>query len=426
MNWANFLAKHAVYLLWQAALLFCSAFFSGTETSLFHLSVGQLYRLRHGGRGGRMVAALMRRPHRTLNTLLLGNMLTNVAYSGLAGVMILSVRRSGGGAISVIIASVVPLLLLILIGEVVPKMLAMAGGARLATIVAAPLAIFERIVMPVLWLLEHILIRPITSMITPRKVIAPAVTGEELSSLLDLSAKQGRIKADENALIQEIMDLTDLRVSDIMVPRVDIIAYDADDSPAGLIELFRKTHLKKIPVYEGSIDRILGVVHAKRLLLERPTSLRSLVVAVPFVPESATAEKLLLQFRVTKTQLAIVVDEFGGLTGLVTLQDVLEEIVGKLPDPHEPRSAPAVEKIAPDEYLVTGTLPMHEWIDVFKMDLSSKRINTVGGFVLSLLGRIPQQGDRVQYHNIEFTVDSMLGRRIDKLRVHLLGEDRKR
>ena len=319
-------------------------------------------------------------------------------------------------------ASLAALLVLILFGEVFPKMLAMAAGPHLAVPAAAALEVIGRVAGPVLWVLEKILVVPLTRLIAPAQGGAGDITAEELAALLDLSAKRGVIDRDVNALLQEIVALTDIRVADIVVPRVDMIAYDVDADPSGLIELCTQTRLRKIPVYEKDIDHVLGVVHAKRLLLgPAPPPLRQLVAKVPFVPEAARVERLLIQFRVTRTQMAIVVDEYGGTAGLVTLEDVLEEIVGDMPDSHAAAAGPAVQRISDSEYLLDGDLAIHEWEDAFKIDLSRGQISTVGGFVISLLGRIPQAGEQAEYRNLRFTVVSMRRRRIDKLRLELLG-----
>jgi CBS domain containing-hemolysin-like protein len=419
MIWPQVLAEQVWKLALLAPLLVCSAFFSGCETTLFSLSRLQLYRLGHGRRPGRIVAALMRRPRRVLNTLLLGNVCVNVAYTGIAAVAILQLRRAGLAGWAAGAASLASLLVLILFGEVMPKMLAMAVGSRLVIPAAAILAVLERAAAPVLWILDKALIVPFTRLLAPAPAGSGDITAEELAALLDLSARRGVIERDVNALLQEIVALTDIRVSDIMVPRVDMLAYDVDGDPAGLIKMFTATRLRKIPVFEKDIDHVLGVIHAKRLLLNPTAPLRQLVAKVPFVPEAANVERLLLQFRVTRTQMAIVVDEYGGTAGLVTLEDVMEEIVGDIPDARG--AAPAVQHLIEGEYLLDGELAIHEWEEAFRIDLSGRRVSTVGGFVISLLGRIPREGDKVEYRNLRFTVVSMRRRRIDKLHLQLLG-----
>jgi len=422
MSLIEFLRAHLWQLAGMLVLLACSAFASGTETALFNLSRGQLHRLAHHGAGGRLAAGLMKNPRRILNALLLANMLVNVAYAGTSALLVVGMQQARLGAWTLAMSPLVALLALILMGEVAPKMLGFAAGERWAVAAAPVVAVVEKFLRPVLWVLERGLVTPLTRLIAPRPAYQPDITAQELGALLDLSTKQGLIDRDASDLLREIVELTDLRVGDIMIPRVDVVAYDVNDPPAGLVELFRRTRLRKIPVYRGDIDHLLGVVYAKRLLLSPDRPLEELVVKAPFVPESANVERLLVQFRVTRTQLAIVVDEYGGMAGLVTLQDVLEEIVGDLPDPFDRQRGPAVQRLAPRRYLVDADLAIHDWADLFRIDLSGRRISTVGGFVVSLLGHIPQVGEQAAYRNLRFTVHAMRGRRIEQLLLELEGE----
>jgi len=423
-TWADFLASDFWQLILMVLLLGASGFFSGTETALFNLSAGQLKRLVGGGAAGRLIARLMRRPSRVLNTILLGNMLVNVGYASVATVTILHLGPSGYGLLPAWAAapvSLAPLVLLILLGEVTPKMLALVVGERWALLAVGPLAVCERVVRPMLRVVDAVIVTPLTRILAPHPHKGADVTADELAALLDLSAKRGLLDQDASALLREIVELSDLKVADIMVPRVDMIAFDLSEPPEKLLELFRETRLRKLPVYEGDLDHVHGVIHAKRVLLNPAADLRRLIVPVPFIPETGTAERALLQFRVTRTQMAIVVDEYGGTAGLVTLEDVLEEIVGDIPDPAGAERGAAVERVAPGEYRIDGDLGIHEWADAFQFDLAGRRISTIGGFVTSLLGRIPRVGDTATHRNIAFTVETMRRRRIGSLRVRLEG-----
>lgn len=415
-----FLATHAWQLALMGLLAAGSGFFSGTETALFSLTRGQIHRMRDHGRAGAIVAWLLGRPRRVLNTLLLGNMLVNVAYTGVSATVIFALKDAGGAGWAVAAAPFVFLLVLILVGEVTPKMLAAATCESWSLLTAVPMALLQRVLTPVVWLLEVVLVSPLSRMIAPRQTVRTYVTPDELAAVLDLSAKRGVIDRDVTFMLQEIVELTDLRVADIMVPRVDMVAYDLAGSREGLLDLFRRTHLRRVPVYEGDLDRIEGIIHAKRLLLNPKAPLRQLVRKVLFVPESANLEQLLTQLRAKGWQMAIAVDEYGGTAGLVTLEDALEEIVGDIPDPQDQQRGPAVERRGEREYVIDADLAVHEWADAFGMDLSGGRISTVGGFVTSLLGRIPREGDTASYRNLRFTVESMRGRRVGKLRVELL------
>lgn len=422
MNWVDYLLGQSWRLVLLAVLLAVSGFFSGTETAMFNLSRGQLYRLnRSQARTHRLVASLMRRPRKLLQTLLLGNMVVNIAYSAMIAVLVISLAARGLGGVAAAGVSVLGVLVLILAGEVTPKMLAYRIRERWAVAAAPPVAVALRVFSPVVRVLEAAFVAPLTRLLAPRRE-GLEITAGELGAILDLSVRRGLIGPDANAFLQEIVQLTDIRVADIMVPRVDMIAYDVNGPPGGLIDLFRKTHLRKVPVYDGDIDHVLGVVHAKRLLLDGGGDLRELVVKVPFLPEAANIERALLQLRVGRKQMAIVVDEYGGVAGLVTLEDIIEEIVGDIEETQEADRTRPVSRVGENEYLIDGDLAIHEWVDAFKIDLGGRRISTVGGFVISLLGRIPAVGDAADYRNLHFTVEGMRGRRISKLRLELTEE----
>jgi CBS domain containing-hemolysin-like protein len=414
-------------LLAMALLLLAAALVAGTETALFNLSRGQLYQMRHSAdRTDRLVPALMRYPRRVLNTLLLANLLISVAFAALGAVVTLDLGRRGAPGWQLAAASVGPLVVLILFGEVMPKLLAFATAARWAALSVRAMGVVGRVLSPALWLMDQMLVGPMTRLLAPRR--APRdITVRELAALLDLSARRGIIAHDANVLLQEIVDLTQLRVSDIMVPRVDMVAYDVNDPPAGLVELFRKSHLRKMPAYDGQPDRVLGVIYGKTLLLNPGKPLRELVVKLPFVPETANVERLLIQLRVTRKQMAIVVDEFGGVAGLVTLQDIVEQIVGDIYDARDAQARPAVQRVSERVCVIDGNLSIHDWAEAFRMDLPPGRVTTVGGFVTSLLGRIPKEGDQVRYRNLRITVLSLRGRRIGELQVELvsMGDSRR-
>ncbi len=422
IDWGQFLTGHTWHFGAMAVLLAFSGFFSGTETAMFSLSRGQLHQMKLSSGTGRVVAAMMAKPENILNCLLLGNMLVNVAYAATSTLIVYNLKDAGASGLVVAPSILCPLLVLILIGEVGPKTMAYVYRQRWASLAAGPMVIIQRILWPVLRLSQVLLIGPLTQIIAPARQ-SDLIKAEELAAMLELSAKQGIIDHDASELIQEILELPDLHVNDIMVPRVDMVTFNLDGTKSDLVDLFVKTRLRKIPVYDRNADNIVGVVHFKRLLLEKASSLRELVVKVPFVPEAANLERLLMQLRVKRAQMAIVVDEYGGTAGLVTIEDVLEEIVGDIPDPYESQAGGAViEKVGPAEYIVQGDLAIHEWSDIFTTDLTSLRISTIGGFVLSQLGKIPSPGDTVTYRNLKFTVLNMRRHRIAKLRLELLED----
>lgn len=414
------LAAHSWTLGTMGLLLLASAFFSGSETALFSLTAAQKHKLKSSRNWfSTLAVGLTDRPRRLLNTLLLGNMLINVAYSSTVAVLVLELRSSGGAGWLIGAVSLLGLLSLILFGEVMPKMLAFSTAQKWSTLAAGPIYVIQNILHPILWVLETILVGPIAKIAAPRSEENTNITGEELSALMSLSARRGIIDHEAGDLIREITELTDVKAGDVMVPRVDVISYDVDDKPAGLIKLFKKTHLRKIPVFEKNLDNVLGLIYAKHLLLMPTTPLRELLQPVSFVPETANLDRVLMQFRVMRKQMAIVVDEYGGSAGLITLEDVLEEIVGDIPDTSQADLPESVQKLSDVEYLIRGDLSVRDWVEVFRIDLSHHRISTLGGLVTWLLGKIPQPGDVCTFRNLQFTVEKIQGRRVRTLRLKL-------
>lgn len=425
MTWTAYLAGHFPELLLLAVLLSFSAFFSGSETALFSLSPGQLYKLGRQKGAGRKVAWLMVRPQYILQALLLGNLIVNVAFFGVSSVLLHGLNTAiAASPWAAALLWLAPLMTIVLFGEVMPKLAALSVSQRWALAAAPGLVLLRKLLQPPVRAVNAAFIAPLTRLLAPRKAPSASITGEELGSLLDLSAQRGILDHQANALLQEILSLTDLRVADVMVPRVDVICYDVDSPPAGLVQIVKRAHLHRVPVYERDPGAMIGVVHAKRLLLQPGTPLRQLLVKVPFVPKTANLERTLIQLRVRRSQIAIAVDEYGGTAGIITMEDILEQIVGDLPDEHGQAEASPVEHLGPGHYVIDGDLPIHEWAEAFAMSLRGPKISTIGGYVTSLLGRIPAVGDEARYRNLRLKVLSMRRRRVGKLEIRLLeGEE---
>jgi len=418
----EFLVEHVLDLVVLAVLLAAGGFFSGAETALFSLSQGQLLRLRqHGGRLGRLVPTLMRQPENVLTTVLLGTNIVRILFFVLSTLLIVQARTQVvHGQFWAPALAVATLLAVIIFSEITPKTICFLAPMQLAPLVAPALAAIGRVVLPIQRFLMALLVRPLTRLLAPAKSRRGGLTAEEMAALLALSQKRGLIGQDETELLQEVLELTDLKAGDIMVPRVDVVAYDVADPPEGLLELMRQKGLTKVPVFEGDLDHVTGAVYAKRLLAEPGKALREILTPVQFVPESAPLERVLIRLRAASSQLGVVVDEYGGTAGLVTLEDVLEEIVGDIADAREAPRPAAVQKVAPAEWLVDGDLPIHEWVQAFPLDLAAARFKTIGGFVISLLGQVPRVGQSVEYRNVAFTVEAVRRKRIALLRVSLL------
>ncbi|MFA9479300.1 hemolysin family protein [Phycisphaerales bacterium AB-hyl4] len=415
-------------------LLVCSAFFSGSETALFSLSPHQRLRFaRSGTLASEAITKLLAETRGLLITLLLSNMTINVLFFVTSSVLLIHLGREGLlGPVLLGLATLAPLLGIILLGEVLPKLVAARLPMTWARVVALPLYLVHRLLAPVRVGASVAIITPLARLIAPPDK-PPALSPEELESLLNLSQRQGVIDSDEEQLLRQVLELNQLKVRDLMVPRVDIEAFDLANDPSEMVELIARTKLRHLPVYRDSLDEIVGMVYARQVLLHRPTTREALekyIRQVKFVPEQQRADQLLLELRKTGTTFAIVVDEYGGTAGLVTIEDVVEHMVGDLPGEFEPAGEPEVEHVSPGVWRVDAQLSVHDWADVFGHNpavaglAELEAVRTVGGLVMARLGRVPQVGDRTTLGNVQITVERMAGRRVDTVLIELQSAGR--
>jgi len=406
-------------------LVVLSGTFSGSETVLFSLTPAQLqHQAASSNPFRRLAVRLMKQPKRTLTTILVGNTAVNVLLFATSYVLFRGLAASAGAWITPV-AGVASVLLVVVCGEVVPKVLGVALTHRLAPFSATVVLAASYVLGPLGRLLDLLVVEPLTRLIFGRPGrkghIESDLTSSELKTLLEMSRRRGLIDRTENVYLREVIDLSEIRARDIMVPRVQVVMFDVNGSPDELRLLMRDSHLTKIPVFDGRIDNIVGLVYAKILFFEPDKPLRDLVVPVRFIPELITGEQLLQHFRNTKSQIAIAVDEFGGMAGLVTLEDVLEEIVGEIHDPEDAREEPEIVPLSETEYDVSGQLGVHYWIETFGISGITERVATVAGLVTTRLGRPARIGDAIRIGNVEMKVTAASRRRVHRLRLTLTG-----
>jgi len=420
------LTEFAWHLTAMLLLLGASAFFSGAETALFNLSREQLRRFRAARSPlRRATARLMDDPRRVLVTVLLGNMTVNTAFF-VMGVMLIhevGVRHPGQvGHWRLVIGVLVPVLVVVL-GEVTPKSVAASVPHRLAPLAGLPLMVLEYVVLPVRVLLGYAIVVPLTRLVMggPRTERG-FVTTEELQAVVELSEREGAVTPDEGDMLVEVLDLGERRVREAMTPRVEVVGCDLDSPMDKVLGLFGRSRLTKLLVYAGKMDNVVGIVYAKTAYLHPEGPLRRLVRPVYFVPETKTVESLLKAFRSRRIQFAVVVDEYGGLAGVVTLEDCLEVIVGEIEDETDRPASEPVQALGESEYRLAGDLSVRSWEDLFgaRLPESGGRYTTLAGFVTSLLGRLPAEGERIRWGNLEFTVEEVRRRRIQRVRLRLL------
>ncbi len=430
--------QNLLLLLLLLALLAVSGIFSGAETVLFSLSRHDRARMKKSAnRLDAIAASLLDSPRPLLTALLMGNMTCNIVIFVLSAILLrrleeaLTAAHAGawwGKAIVVALVALPPLMVTYA-ADVFPKVIGSLNNTRIAPLIALPVATLVKILWPVTRIIDYAIMRPVHRLVGERREHAVFST-DELRELLEMSQQQGVIDVSENQLLQEVVRIADLKVKDVMTPRVDMVAFNIKEPPEMLLARFRQSHLAKIPVYEGQVDNIIGLIYAKTLLLEigsaggtgdglRRVDLRRLIQPVRFVPEQQTLERLLVHLRQTKTQIAIVVDEFGGLAGVVALEDVVEQMVGDIYEPHDAPSH-AVQRVGPNEFLVPGDLSVADWMDAFGAKVEATHTTTVAGLLAASLQRLPREGDSVRLAHLLMRVESMRGRRVDRVRLKLL------
>jgi len=392
-------------------LLAGSAFFSGSETAFINLSVRQIRLLKNSEHKlQHLVASLLGKRRQLLNCFLLGNMTVNVLFFAVSSVLIIRLKDYGG--LAAVSAAVLSFAGVLLLGEILPKSLAYANSRNFCVAAALPAYLCLQIFGPVELVFKVVILEPILRLLLGPVRHPKAISVNEFKSLIETTRQQGLITADENKLFTEVIELGFLKVRHVMRPRVDMITCDVTESSNAARQKMKQNHMKKLPVYVRSIDNIVGLVHLRQILLRGEVKLDKIVQEVNFVPEQKTVESLLEFFRRSKTDMTIVVDEYGGIAGSVRLEDIAEELLGQI----EPTSqTELIEQTGPFEYRLSGNVAIHDWADVLGIDLAQTRMVTIGGLVTALLGKIPRSGDAASLKNLKFTVEKVKHHRIETL-----------
>lgn len=389
-------------------LLMCSAFFSGSETAFFHLPRRLVRQFsRSPVRLERLIAIIITDPNRLLTALLLGNMSVNVLFFAISSMLSLQVGKSFGAAMGTCIG-VISFLLMLLCGEMLPKSLAYSNAKRFCLVTSPVCYLLVRMLGPILRMMDMMIVRPAVRLfIRPEK--EKGVSINQLKILLESSRRQGLISNDENQLLAEILKSSFLKTRHVMQPRVEMPACSLNASARQIKQTMIQNGLVKIPVYTNDIDSIVGIVHLRDVFLNPNRPAASFVRKVQFLPEQKTVESTIEFFKKTRTDMAIIVDEYGGIAGWVKLEDIIEQLLGSMEDVS---SRDIIEQIGPMEYRLSAGLSIHNWGEAFGIDIQDQRLATMGGFVTALLGKIPKQGDVAMFKNMKFRVEEVRNNRI--------------
>ena len=394
-------------------LCILSAFFSASESALFSLTRYQTRNLQQEHPvTGKIIAELLAHPKRTLVTILLGNTVANLALSALITAFLINGLGDWGTGYAIILTT----FLLLIFSEVTPKIFAIRNAQRLSLWVSRPIFWFVVVLAPIRRFLQKVTDFGLLKLGIRLQPSESLMSQKDLRSLIRLSGKQGTLEKGEQQMIKAVFELGEIPVKETMTPRVEMVACDIAEGTKGVLEKVQQSHHIRIPIYEKTIDNIIGVVWVKELLVKSESDLKTLIHPVLFVPETMPIDQLFTEFRKQKARLGIVVDEYGGTSGIVTVEDVLEEIVGEIYDEYD-QTSQKVEVIDADQLLVHGMTSLRELEERLETDIAVSEVETVGGLVLYVLGRFPKQGERVRYGKLEFVVEEVGKKRIHRIRV---------
>ena len=422
-------------ILFLVVLTLLEAFFVATEIALVSLRRSRIEQLVEEGQpGARRVRRLVQDLGRSLAVIQLGLTFIGFLASAYAAISLseglsralvsAGVEEGTAGPVALLIVTVILALFTIVFAELVPKTLALAHPERFALVLAGPLDLLGRVLGPVVALLTGIT-RAVTRTLGEDVNAEAQITAEELRLIVVRGGEQGILEAEEEQMINAVIELGDRRIHEVMVPRTAILGLRAEATFDDAIDLIVEGGHSRVPVYEDSIDEVIGILYAKDLLPFLKTSadarpnLRAMLRTPVFVPESMSIDDLLREFQRRKVHIAIVLDEYGGVAGLVTIEDLLEEIVGEIQDEYDVEE-PLVERIDDDRARIDGRASVDDMLDVFDLKLQLEdedEYDTVGGLVYHRVGGVPQPGDEVQVDGLRLTVETTDGRRVGKVLV---------
>jgi putative hemolysin len=397
--------------------LILSAFFSNSETALFSLNKLQVRKINIASpANGKVISRLLDSPRRTLITILIGNMIVNISLT--ATVTFLFIQFLGNKGVGMAIGGAT--FLLLIFGEVMPKLLAIKNPERFSSFSARPLEIFARIIFPIRKLLGIITDFILSVFIKDIELKKPFVTQKELKALVSIGQQEGVLEEEEKDMIKSLLEFGEREVREIMVPRTDIVACQATASWDSLVKIMKESHHTRIPIYEDSLDNIIGIILTKDFMLSPHPDFKRFIRPVVVVPEAKKIDDLLIELRTKRSTLAVVIDEYGGTAGLVTREDILEEIVGEIYDEYD-QVEKLIERVDEQKVIVRGKSSIKDINEELGFDLPLNRGKTLSGLLLSLFGHLPLAGEKLNYRNLEFKIEDVKKRRIDKVTISKLG-----
>ena len=397
-------------------LVAMSAVFSSSETAITSVSKIKVRQLdQKDNKNAHLLKKLHDNMQTTISTILIGNNIVNIAASSIATILFTNIFHQNGALISTVVMTV----FVLIFGEVIPKTIAQYKNKSVALKFSRFIYLLTIVFKPIVKIL-NVLTRLVIKLFVGEDEDSSTLTEEELKTLVEVSEEEGVLKNQETEIMINALELKETLAVDIMTPRTSMASVDIEDAESDLKEIIKNITYSRIPVYEDNIDDIIGVLHIKELahkIIEddRDFKVRDILKPAFYAYEYIPVVDLFKQMRTKNISISIIIDEYGGTSGIVTMEDILEELVGEIDDEYDHEKE--VTKLSDNEYLVDPEMRIDEVNERFDLDIQSDKFDSIGGFVIELLDRMPKSKDEVEFENLKFVVVNVDKRKITQLMI---------
>lgn len=408
--------------IWQIValiiLLILSGFFSMSETALMSLSkIRTRHMVEEGVKGAKLVQKLTEDPNKLLGAILIGNNIVNIGASAIATTLFVDLLGASGAGVATAVMTV----LVLIFGEITPKSIAKQKSEKVSLIVSSPISVIVKVFKPFIGIFTAISSLFIRILGGDPKATEPFITEEELKTMVGVSEEEGVLEDVEKEMIFNVFDFVDTQAKDVMVQRVDITAVDIDSTYEEVLDVIKSEQFSRIPVYNQTIDDIIGILNVKDLIIsdeDKEGFSVSKYMREPFYTfEFKKIKELFKEMKKSRNHMAVVLDEYGGTVGIVTIEDLIEEVFGDIEDEYDDYDD-EVKVVKEDEYIVDGSAKLDDISELIGVNMESEEFDSVGGLIIGELGRFPENNEEVNLNNIRFVVEELDKNRIKKVRIY--------
>lgn len=414
----------AIRFIVLLVLIFLSAFFSCAETALTTVNRIRVRTLiEEGNKKAVTLGKVIENSGKMLGAILIGNNIVNISTSSIATVLAIDLLGNTGAGVATGIIT----LLILIFGEITPKTFATLNAETISLHVAGIIYTLMYILTPAIYIVNQLSLGVLKLLRVNPDNKGTTITETELRTIVDVGHEEGIIESEERRIINNVFDFGDARARDVMIPRIDMTFVSIDSTYQELLDIFEEFRYTRLPVYQGTNDNVIGIINMKDILLYKPDTefhIKDYLREAYYTYESKRISELMLEMRKTSVNIAIVLDEYGATAGLITLEDLLEEIVGEIRDEYDEDEDEVFKTISDTEYEVDGQIKLGDLNDLLDSSLSSEDYDSLGGYIMENLDRLPEQGDMFTAEGFQFSVISLDKNRIERVHIIRLPEEK--